>query len=124
MEKKVEKRRSKRYDIDLVLYISNLFKQDNICIKDLDSPIYVHNISKHGIGFTSKAILPIGYYFNAKIRLGNDDSMLYTVVKIIRSSSKGDEIYYGCEFIGLAPILDFIFEENEESNEELRIKNE
>lgn len=108
-----EKRRSERQDIDLTLNISNLFKQDNIYIKDIDSPIRVQNISKHGIGFTSKALLPIGYYFNAKIKLNNnDDSMLYTVVKIIRSTTDDDGlIYYGCEFIGLAPILDFIFDD-------------
>lgn len=112
--KESEKRRSKRQDIDLTLNISKLFKQDNISIQDIDSPIHVNNISRHGIGFTSIALLPIGYYFNAKIKLGNDDSMLYTVVKIIRSTTEDDgSIYYGCEFIGLAPILDFIFDDYE-----------
>ena len=116
--KEMDKRRSKRQDIDLTLNISNLFKQDNISIKDIDSPIHVNNISRHGIGFTSIALLPPGYYFNAKIRLGSEDSMLYTVVKIIRSTTDDDgSIYYGCEFIGLAPILDFIFDEFEEEPE-------
>jgi hypothetical protein len=73
-----ENRRSKRLDVDLSLNISNLFKQDNVFIKNIDSPIHVENISKHGIGFNSKAVLPEGYYFNAKIRLGNETSMLYT----------------------------------------------
>ena len=111
-----EKRRSKRLDVDLTLNISNLFKQDNVFIKNIDSPIHVENISKHGIGFTSKAVLPMGYYFNAKIRLGSENSLLYTVVKIMRTlETEDDSIFYGCEFIGLAPILDFIFDDYESS---------
>jgi hypothetical protein len=44
--------------------------------------------------------------------------MLYTVVKIIRSSEgENDHFFYGCEFIGLAPILDFIFDDYEASLE-------
>lgn len=109
-----EKRRSKRLDVDLSLNISNLFKQDNVFIKNINSPIHVENISKHGIGFTSKAVLPMGYYFNAKIRLGDEENLLYTVVKIIRTiEDENGECFYGCEFIGLAPILDFIFDEYE-----------
>lgn len=114
-----EKRRSKRLDIDLTLNISNLFKQDNVFIKNIDSPIHVENISKHGIGFTSMAILPMGYYFNAKIKLGTEDSLLYTVVKIMRIHEEETGLkFYGCEFIGLAPILDFIFDDYEASLEE------
>jgi len=114
-----EKRRSKRLDVDLTLNISNLFKQDNVFIKNIDSPIHVENISKHGIGFTSKAVLPMGYYFNAKIRLGSENSLLYTVVKIMRTfETEDDSIFYGCEFIGLAPILDFIFDDYESSIED------
>ncbi len=114
-----EKRRSKRLDVDLSLNISNLFKQDNVFIKNIDSPIHVDNISKHGIGFTSKAELPMEYYFNAKIRLGSETSLLYTVVKIVRIDKQDDGlIYYGCEFIGLAPILDFIFDDYESQIEE------
>lgn len=117
--KEHEKRRYKRLDINLTLNISNLFKQDNVTVAGTDAPIHVVNISKGGLGFQTTATLPIGYYFNAKIKLGNEDSMLYTVVRIIRSEldSDGSTIYYGAEFIGLAPILDYIFD-NYESNQE------
>ncbi len=111
-----EKRKYKRLDVDMTLNISNLFKQDNVTIKNVDAPIHVDNISKSGIGFVSANVLPVGYYFNAKIKLGDDDNSLYTVVRIIRSQciEGTDEMYYGCEFIGLAPILDFIFDNYEE----------
>lgn len=114
-----EKRKSKRLDIDLKLNISNLFKQDNITIAGIDAPLQVTDISKGGIGFCTTATLPIGYYFNAKLRLGNNDSLLYTVVRIIRSNleADGETIHYGAEFIGLAPILDYIFDDYEASLE-------
>lgn len=115
----IEKRRSKRLDISLTLVISNLFKQDNVVISNIEAPIIVTDISKGGIGFNSIATLPIGYYFNACIKLGNDDSQLYTVVRIIRSSlsSDGESTHYGAEFIGKAEILDYIFDDFESKNE-------
>ena len=105
------KRRSKRLDVDMSLTISDIFKQDNVKIENIDAPIRVTNISKSGIGFETEATLPLGYYFNAKINLGNTESSLYTVVRIIRAEGTPYGMYYGCEFIGLAPILDLIFED-------------
>lgn len=110
-----EKRKSKRMTVDMKLEISNLFKQDNIMIKNIDAPIRVVNISKSGIGFESEAHLPIGYYFNSKIELGDSKNTLFTVVQIIRVEKREDSIFYGCEFVGMAPILGYIFEEYENS---------
>ena len=107
----LEKRQSKRLDVHIELKISDLFHQDNVQIKDIDAPIVVTNISKKGIGLETTATLPIGYYFNATINLGNSDSSLYTVLQIIRKEEHDNINYYGCEFVGLAPILDFIFED-------------
>lgn len=109
-----EKRRFKRMNVDLKLNISKLFKQDNEAITNIDAPIEVTDISKGGIGFISSATLPVGYYFNAKICLGDDDSILYTVVKIVRSHiSDNYSFNYGAEFVGLSPILNFIFDDYE-----------
>ncbi len=107
----MEKRKSKRLNVNIELKISNLFNQNNVLIDNVDAPITVTNISKTGIGFESNAVLPTGYYFNAKINLGDSDSSLYTVVQIVRSEKREDSMYYGCAFIGLAPVLDFIFED-------------
>lgn len=110
-----EKRHSKRLPVDLVLEISSLFKQDNVHVNLNHAPIEVTNISKGGIGFLSKSVLPLDYYFNAKLTLGDEDSILYTVVKIVRSEPAGTSVYsYGCEFVGMAPILSYIFDEYEE----------
>ncbi len=106
-----ERRRAKRMPVTLSLDILNLYKQDNILVSNLHAPIEVINISKTGIGFMSESILPLGYYFNANINLNNEDT-LRCVVKIIRSQpSEGNKFLYGCEFVGMATILSYIFDE-------------
>lgn len=115
-----EKRKSKRYTAKLDLNVSSLFKQDNVKVENINAPITVVDISRGGIGFHSKAVLPLGYYFNASIQINNkEDSTLYCVVKIIRASDMGNGMTgYGCEFIGLAPVLSYLFEELEAQAEE------
>jgi len=114
-----EKRKDKRLPIKMELNVSSLFRQNNVKAELKDTPIVVTNISRGGIGFECEDILPIGYYFNAKLELGTSDSVLYTVVKIIRSSEgKDGKTVYGCEFIGLAPVLGYIFDEYEASLKE------
>lgn len=110
-----EKRRSKRLEVNLNLDISSLFKQDNVRVDNIDAPIEVINISKNGIGFKSKSILPVDYYFNAKLQLGGEDSNLYCVVKIIRQEASEDGIYrYGAEYVGMPSVLLYIFDEFED----------
>jgi len=90
--------------------------QDNIKVENIDAPINVIDISKCGIGFITESILPLNYYFNATINLGDDDASLYCVVKIIRTLELDDGMHlYGCEMIGLAPVLSFIFDNYEKS---------
>ncbi len=113
----MEKRGAKRLPITLDLEVSSLFKQDDVKV-DVNAPIHVTDISKTGIGFTTENALPIGYYFNAKITMGNQESSLYCVVKIVREQPmEGSQMKYGCEFVGLAPILNFIFDEYEAMQE-------
>lgn len=116
-----EKRRSKRYAANITLNISDLFDQEHINIGCLGNPIQIKNISKDGIGFQSKDQIPLDYYFNAMLDLGTgDNSKLYTVVKIIRSNElENGEYYYGCQFVGMASILDYVFDEYAEHNEEV-----
>lgn len=112
-----DRRQSKRVRVTLDLVVSSLFVQDNDKIT-IDSPIIVKDVSRTGIGFVSKSILPLNYYFNAALNLGDVDSVLYSVVKIIRCEALEDNEYsYGCEFVGMAPVLDYIFDELEQINE-------
>ena len=111
-----EKRKNKRSKIALELSVSSLFKQDNVKVDVKEAPIVVTDISKGGIRFESESILPTGYYFNAKLEMGSKDSVLYTVVKIIRSAEgENGKTVYGCEFVGLAPVLGYIFDEYEKT---------
>ncbi len=128
-----EKRKEKRIDVTLCLKISSLFKQDNVLVHNIDAPITVINISRGGMGFYSQSNLPVGFYFNACIQLGDEDAKLYCVIKIIRAeemkdnsgtlhekeAGAGQNMYrYGCEFVGMAPVLSYIFDNFEKSIEE------
>ena len=93
----IEMRREKRWPIELQLEISSLFKQDNVKVENINAPIEVFDVSKAGIGFRTKSVLPIGYYFNARL------------VRIIRQQQDGDEHIYGCEIVGTASIMDYLF---------------
>lgn len=106
-----ERRKAKRMPVSLSLEIINLYKQNNIMVSDLHAPIDVIDISKTGMGFISKSVLPIGFYFNANINLGDDD-ILHCVIQIIRSQPLNDgRTNYGCEFVGMAAVLSYIFDE-------------
>ena len=109
-----EKRRSKRFPIQLELVVSNLFQQEVAGVVNVDAPIHVKDVSKLGIGFDTTNDLPLKYYFNAKLELGSPENSLYCVVQIIRKIPKEDgTISYGCEFVGMAPVLGCIFDEYE-----------
>lgn len=108
----VEKRRYKRLPIKLQLEVSEVFKQDNDVITNLNAEIEVFDISKAGIGFRTSTKIPEEYYFNATILMEHTNQKLLTVVKILRRMEEPDNIYrYGCEFVGLAGIFDSVFEE-------------
>ena len=109
-----EKRRSKRFPVELELVVSKLFRQDAIDTDHVNAPIHVVDVSKLGIGFITTSDLPMHYYFNAKLELGSPENSLYCVVQIIRKTPKDDgTISYGCEYVGMAPVLSGFFEEYE-----------
>ena len=110
-----EKRKAERLPIDLILGVSELFKQDNEFIINVNAPIEVLDISRVGIGFHSERELPVGYYFNARIQVKEElHSAFYTVVKIIRKSYVDDKVHsYGCEFVGFPSVLNYIFDDFE-----------
>ncbi len=102
---KQERRKYKRLPIELCLDVDEVFKQDNVIIKNIGASILVFDISRSGIGFISEADLPVGYYFRGTINFGNGD-FFRVVIQIVRvvvidSSRKN----YGAEFVGLAPFL-------------------
>jgi hypothetical protein len=103
----IEMRREKRWPAKLELEISKLFKQDHVQVENINAPIEVVDVSKAGIGFTAESVLPIGYYFNARLVLADNDA-LNCVVRIIRQQKQGDHYLYGCEIVGTASIMDYV----------------
>jgi len=100
-----EKRKYKRLPIELRLEVDKVFKQDYVVMDHIDAKIAVFDISKNGIGFVSQVSLPVGYYFNALINLGDGD-FFRVVIQIVRAVASDDnEKVYGAEFVGLAPFL-------------------
>jgi hypothetical protein len=111
-----ERRKAKRMPVTLSLEILNLYKQDNVQVSNLYAPIEVVNISKTGIGFVSESILPVGYYFNANLNLGNSEDTLHCVVKIVRSQpTEEKKTLYGCEFVGMATVLSYVFDDYDDT---------
>lgn len=103
----IEMRREKRWPAKLELEISSLFKQDNVRVEEINAPIEIVDVSKAGIGFKTKSVLPVGYYFNARLVLGDKDA-LNCVVRIIRQQKQDDHYLYGCEIVGTASIMDYV----------------
>ncbi len=106
-------RRGKRIPVKMRLEISSVFKQNNVHVGNLKAPIEVIDISKYGIGFISKSVLPIGYYFNSRLQFENENDDLNCVVRIVRRTQKEGYTIYGCEFVGMSPVFDYIFDDVE-----------
>lgn len=101
-----ERRRYKRFPIELCITASKLFKQDYISMEGVNADISIFDISRAGIGFLCGKELPLDYYFDAKITFEEND-YFYCVIKIIRPGRTNEEgkFLYGAEFVGLAPFL-------------------
>ena len=110
----VEHRKSKRTKVQMHLEVSSVFKQDNVHVSNINAPIDVVDISMSGLAFITESVLPIGYYFNSRLEFENENDCLNCVVRIIRRSQREDgKTLYGCEFVGMSPVLAYIFEDIE-----------
>lgn len=102
----MEKRRSVRKPFRGSIEIDELYNQERVVTSPYTVDVEFYNISKGGIGFLSTAELPLDFYFNAKIDLGNGTGF-YAVLKVVRSEPDvvSGGYRYGCEFVGLADVL-------------------
>ena len=114
MEAGVENRRGKRIPVGMHLEISSVFKQNNVHVSNINAPIEVIDISKYGIGFVSSSILPIGFYFDSRLKFEDGRDSINCVVRIVRRKQREDGLtVYGCEFVGMSPVFDYIFDDIE-----------
>ncbi|HAS73841.1 MAG TPA: PilZ domain-containing protein [Clostridiales bacterium UBA8960] len=108
-----ERRRSHRVLYNAVINIDEVYNQEQVIKGQREFPVEIIDISKGGIGFIAKEVLPLNFYFNAKIDLGNG-KLFYSVLKIMRVDDVEGGYRYGCEFTGLADILSIYIDEFEE----------
>lgn len=106
----VEKRRSVRKPFKGTIEIDEIYNQDSIFQNKYVIDVEFFDISREGVGFTCKEHIPLEYYFNAKIDLGNNTGF-YTVIKVIRVQEFDDHYRYGCVFVGLADILALLIDD-------------
>ena len=59
------------------------------------------DISRSGIGFSSKKKLEIGTYYDTKIQIWTKE-VVDAVIEIVRCEEIADGYKYGCEFIGMS----------------------
>ena len=93
-----EKRRYKRLDLDVSLEMERLDEEGMTTLKY--AHVEVKDISRSGIGFTSKQKLEIGSYYDAKIQIWTKE-VIDAVIEIVRSDKEGDGYHYGGVFIGM-----------------------
>ena len=111
-----EKRLDRRIPIGMSLSISDLYKDGVDAIVDLESSIQITDISSRGIGFISKCVLPIGYYFIADIEVSSELQQIITDVRIVRSNAIDKEnIHYGAEFVSVSPSVKKMLEKYEQN---------
>ena len=110
-----EKRLDRRIPIGMSLSISDLYKDGVDAIVDLESSIQITDISSRGIGFISKCVLPIGYYFIADIEVSSELPQIITDVRIVRSNAIDKEnIHDGAEFVSVSPSVKKMLEKYEQ----------
>jgi len=108
-----ERRKAHRIPYKAVMTIDEVYNQQDVIKETREIPIEVLDISKGGIGFIAQEELPLNYYFNAKIDLGNK-RQFYSVLRIMRKETLPQGFNYGCEFTGLADILSLYIDEFED----------
>lgn len=110
-EQEIENRRDQRVPAIMHLRVSSVFKQNNVHVNNLNATIEVIDISKYGIGFVTKSILPIGFYFDLRLKFEDGRDSINCVVRIVRRKQCDDGFtVYGCEFVGMSPVFDYIFD--------------
>ncbi len=92
-----ERRKHKRLELDVSVEIERL---DNDGITTLKyANVQVTDISKSGMGFTSKEKLEVGSFYDVRLQIWTKE-IISAVIEIVRRD--GDDPYhYGSTFIGM-----------------------
>lgn len=99
-----EKRKSKRLELNAVLRLNQLkTKKDISGLSKDEFSVNILNVSTGGVAFKTKEELRLNTYYDLHLVLWTKSSF-DTVIEIVRMENMGgDEILYGCRFIGIKP---------------------
>jgi len=93
-----DRRKNKRLELDVSLQLERLNDGAVTTIKYIDVEIF--DISKSGMGFTSKRELELGTFYDAKVQIWTKE-VIEAVIEVVRCEKQGDRYVYGSVFIGL-----------------------
>ncbi len=93
-----ERRRFKRLDLDVSVQLERLDTDGMTTLKFIH--VDVVDLSKSGIGFTSKQKLDAGTYYDAKLQIWTKE-IIDAVVEIVRVEEDTDCYRYGAVFVGM-----------------------
>lgn len=113
-----DRRRKKRVPLSSQLNVESLFKSGEQTSIKSNFDIVITDISKGGMGFITEEVLPVDYYFNAKVVI-DAEKMFYCVLKVVRVDKEETGYRYGSEFVGLAEILGHNIDEYIEECEDI-----
>lgn len=94
----VERRRSKRMDLNSKLLVKRLSSGE-----PEEVSIDVQNVSKTGIGFTCDELLDIGAVYEAFLTIWTKE-VIHAFIEIVRIEIQADGFDYGGLFIGMPEI--------------------
>ena len=116
-----EKRNSRRLDLDVTVELERIDDNKGITTLKLVN-VDVTDLSKSGIGFTSKTKLDLDSYYNTKLQIWTKET-IEAVIEIVRCEEIDDGYHYGAKFIGMLEsdalkidIYQIFYEYNENMN--------
>ena len=116
-----EKRNSRRLDLEVNVELERIDDNSEVTtIKLVNAD--VTDLSRSGIGFTSKEKLDLDSFYNTKLQIWTRET-LDAVVEIVRCQELEDGYHYGAKFIGMIDsdalkidIYQIFYEYNENMN--------
>ena len=94
-----EKRSAKRLDLDVVIELSRIDEDDDVTMLKM-ARVEVVDLSRNGIGFTTKQELKIGSFYNTKLQIWTKD-IIEAIIKVVRCKEENGIYHYGATFVGM-----------------------
>lgn len=94
-----EKRKAQRLDLDVAIELSRIDDDNDITTVKM-ARVDVVDLSRSGIGFSTKQELSIGSFYNTKIQIWTKD-IIEAIIKIVRCKEEDDGYHYGATFVGM-----------------------